>query len=310
MIHYAHIGMGKTGSTYLQRQLFPNFNLNLISSDSKQSFPKPFDFIRNTNECWLDLLNLSQEERVKNTTFLAKSASNIYKWFSLLESFYANITCSSFLSAEGIVGFHPDVCRFNCTLLQLAGVSKVIYVFRKQEDWIFSQWYQIIMKEDRFGRYIPIEDLFNFYDSDQISISANWISYIQVLDEIFGPENVLALPYELLKDSPTCFQSHICKFTQQQYAHEYNHIIENKTPSNSNYLEYRLDSLNNAKASKIKKILPAWAQMLLMKKRTNHSLLPPHYDLLQQNFYSSNIQLQDRLSLKLKLNLKNYGYYA
>lgn len=305
ILHYAHIGMGKTGSTFLQRQLFPTFNCKMISSDTKQSFPSNFDFIRTSNKLWINLLTSSREDRTNNPSFLAYTARDICKSFHNVETFYNNFSNSSILSAEGITGFHPDVCRLNCTLLKLAGVSKVIYIFRRQESWIFSQWNQLIIKEDRLGFYASIEDLFNLENSNQISISANWSAYIEVLDNIFGPENVLALPYELFRDEPISYLNYICSFAQQASIKDYRHFIENKSTDISHYLTYRIDKLNKPKMAKVKKILPAWAQPLFLKKIKINSALSLQEKHVQYNFYSSNMWLQQRVGL----DLKKYGYF-
>ena len=71
-IHYsetggvAHIGLTKTGSTYLQNHIFPQLFNIYYSTDTNFKWPNNLDYIRETNRFWLEDL-YSNESILKNS---------------------------------------------------------------------------------------------------------------------------------------------------------------------------------------------------------------------------------------------------
>ena len=216
MVAIVHIGLPKTGSTYLQRIFFPHLGFNFETSDNYSYRRKIFDFIGKSNYHWhYDLYHKSsiycKEKRCDQFSKFERSYANTSSHT------VQNITLNSdnnhtyLLSSEGICGFSPQVCRYNNSILRKMGVSKCIFFVRNQVDYAKSIWKQLFLKEDRFRRYISPEKLFYpVHKSNPFPM--NWCEYINVIDEIYGRDNVLVLPYELMLLDYMLFINILCSF--------------------------------------------------------------------------------------------------
>jgi hypothetical protein len=198
----AHVGLPKTGSTYLQKHYFSLLQRTFWSTQQPFSWPHELNFLYAGNQLWYqDLIygdsTILRDER--SAMYAAATRALVPNWRKNACAFARSTASldSWLLSAEGLCGLSTDITELHMTLLKDAGVSKVLFVCRQQTNWALSLWRQFLLAEDRFARYIPFEELFGT-DREPGVVDLDWNQYIKIIDAQFGAKNVLVLPYEFL----------------------------------------------------------------------------------------------------------------
>lgn len=217
-MHVAHIGLPKTGTTFLQKHYFPTLGFSsYFSTQAPYPWPSSLDWIFETNSLWMSDLSalivpLSRAER--EARFQEKTARYSASWIQKSRSWLESQEKQAFISAEGLAGVSLPVAKITASILREMRIVKVIFVFRNQADWSLSIWRQLILREDHFGRFVPYADLFGADPSPECLnvIDMNWTDYIVLYQHLFGANNVLAIPYELLVDRADEFQRTIQQF--------------------------------------------------------------------------------------------------
>ncbi len=111
---------------------------------------------------------------------------------------------------------------------ELFNNPKIIFVIRKQADWAESQYSQHMTRNNLYSindyggpkEIMGINDYFGykngcFKEGKYLNIKdLNWYNTARNYIEIFGKENVLVLPYELLKEDLNKFLSRFYDFTE------------------------------------------------------------------------------------------------
>tara|TARA_Y100001968_G_scaffold220407_1_gene203267 strand:+ start:5174 stop:6130 length:957 start_codon:yes stop_codon:yes gene_type:complete len=216
LIRVAHIGLPKTGSTFLQLNYFSKFNCNFFSTQCPFSWPSELNFVyllnKEVEKCNHKWKNLDELNR--NDLKIQKRLNSLYlknkvkaERFSTKSKKVQRIIISS----EGLYGMNIPVNIHHMKLLKHSSIEKVIFIIRNQSDWFESFWKQIIVREDRFSKYIE-PDFFYRATENNIGYSMNWLNYITSINKIFSPKNVLVLPYEMLVKNPLLFFFNLNKF--------------------------------------------------------------------------------------------------
>lgn len=204
-----HIGCHKTASSWLQKAIFDNAQhgfcaLSLPSVEQKRSTQRLKSvsnqiLFRNRGRQFLGPLESPQK------TFLEAFSG---------QNFSTDLTYV--LSDERLSG-NPHSGGFdrvtNCLKLKEALPStKIFMVFRAQETMIRSCYHQYIVA----GGSLSLADYMRMeYNSIVPSFSLDYFFYdklLQLYQEHFGAQNVLALPYELFLQSPDVFLRKIKRF--------------------------------------------------------------------------------------------------
>lgn len=200
-----HVGLPKTGTTFLQRHYFTQISgYHVISSD--ELLPRDFSFIYKLNR---------DADRLPRPPFIRKfrrseSRLNLKKIRSRITRFKKNSDLPILLSCEGLAGisFSPLRNNLEVSLLLKAvlDVDKVILTIRRQDLYAQSLYRQLVFEENRFGRFVEPENFISTKPQPTAISSAvelNWLSLYQNYVSIFGKENVLCLPYEeMIYDLP------------------------------------------------------------------------------------------------------------
>lgn len=103
---------------------------------------------------------------------------------------------------------------------QITPRAKIMVVFREQCDWIYSMWKQSIVD----GADISLDQFLSQtqHQSRRMpSFSFDVVDYNRLYDRLcadFGTENVLFLPFELLRKNEDAFLQRLADFSQQQHS--------------------------------------------------------------------------------------------
>lgn len=101
------------------------------------------------------------------------------------------------------IGLHQNrVCEF---LYNLFPGAKVMIVLRGYESMIRSLYSSYV----RAGGALNFNEFLKQYNDEVLMQFLNYDRTLQVYEERFGVDNILALPYELLQDSPQKFLSEV-----------------------------------------------------------------------------------------------------
>jgi hypothetical protein len=206
---YIHIGIQKTGTTFLQELCFPHLKeLHYIHKEN-YSTPPPdgivgrLSRIANTNPLFLHLEKEKEEldcllQAVKEETVLIS-----------YERLFGNLSFN----------FYDN---FNTTrsLKYLFPTAKIILVIRRQDDLLESLYKQCLRAYfcptlNSFLNYAHkrFEDPSYFFSYPSINArQLNYYKYARNYAEVFGRDNVIILPYEMMKTDQMGFLNRLFDF--------------------------------------------------------------------------------------------------
>jgi hypothetical protein len=211
-----HVGLPKTGTTFLQKRWFPRLaGFDYFSTEPPYRWPGQLS--------WLYQLNTEgfrrgcvPAARGKHTgaEALAQVAEKNYAlWIAQGKSFLAQLERPAIFSSEGLAGHSLAVNKLHARLIKdIFGQAKIIFVFRRQAEWLHSLWRQLVLVEDRFSRYLGPSQLIETSNGGAALIDMDWCAFVETYDTLFGEENVLALPYEQMQADPRAFVGEIAQF--------------------------------------------------------------------------------------------------
>jgi len=207
-----HIGFHKTGTTWLQRELF--------HSDSDCFCPLTPDRNLNSGK-FIGKHFVRDHERYLLSSFVMNTGA-------LQQAVDAALKCIDpgdrvpVISYERLSG-NPHAGSFDARTIAdriKAGFpeARIFCVIREQQDIILSTYFQYL----KIGGTDTITDyLTRSYDGRRPGFSPAAFTYIDLVDYyhgLFSPENVLVLPYEMLRDSAREFLRRLGDFTGKDLA--------------------------------------------------------------------------------------------
>jgi hypothetical protein len=205
---YIHLGLPKTATTFLQKYIFSKYDgVSYCSTryGEEDSFSETLAFER-------------------TLMFFGVPFWDIEGTKAKLQNEIQRIPNDKILiSREGFAGTAADNFRstsgFAYLLKEVFVEPRVIFVFRKQEDWLISIFRQAV----RAKMNQSAEDFFNFRGGQfepPLSpvpigldvLNLDWCNFILFYNRLFGDRNVLALPFELFQQNPTTFVDKMSEF--------------------------------------------------------------------------------------------------
>lgn len=217
-----HVGLHKTGSTYLQRQIFPRLE----------------DVVYNGPGLWEDWAKaLDRQLRFWSPLYIDCAA-----WRAELERVRRERGGKRLLySQESLVGRLLDGYRDHAYLADMLQAifpaAKVFLVYRRQDDWAESAYRQTL----HLGMSVPVADFLNlrkgrFRDLERPayivpSINVNQLDWTRIVESYqrrFGRENVLALPYEMMTRALPSFLDRFYAFSGIAPYHPERIVHENR----------------------------------------------------------------------------------
>ncbi len=201
-----HVGLGKTGTTFLQKKVFPFIENNFyggVFTQTPSVLDKISDLIyKNDMKFYKSIEIENTKNKVNNFVQTLKEENIIY-------------------SDEGFVAQpyykNSNNNNVNNAIKQIFPNAKIFFVFRKQSDWIYS-YYCHLSKVGKFNNYTSLDNYMGykqgvFTKNGHLDINQlNWGIIYNKYAKLFGENNVLAIPYELMKEAPVEFLSKFYEF--------------------------------------------------------------------------------------------------
>lgn len=297
-----HIGFPKAGSTYLQRQVFPH--LPDYAYMGVHAFVDEPDFYDLLNRFHIQLfktdgLNFDVQACAADKSKIERRADGKSPLFS-------------YEYAVGVLFGYPDAVMKAQRLREIFGANlKIIMIVREQTAILksqyrdhpfephdihrgkpvsFAEWY----KQTNALRYFRFTDLVEY---DRL---------VRVYDDLFGADNVLVLPMELMKADPDLYAAKMAEFLEVDQATLRTNL--DKPPVNTGHSagQNRLRRLRRAIPIPVQfsKILPRalyTALTGLIKKGGKEEIIVPQ-DLQQDinaRYALSNKALESRIGVAL-----------
>ncbi len=319
-----HIGLPKTATTFLQEMVFSKLNDVFFVGypEVKKIENTPLFYINELNKHTYNKPELPENE-------LNKLKSDISEYINNLAE--KNILISNETLCGQIISFQNSYknARF---LKEIFNSAKIVFTFRNQADWAESVYNQLMTKHNRYtineeflgyrhGNSIHKMFRYNngtFEENSQI-YSFNWFLITKNYMEIYGKENVLVLPYELLKNDLNDFLNKFYDFTElETYYPEENKNLNPRTtdkiikysPILSRYSSYT----QNLKNSWVKKFIlkndKGFKKFLLKHnlKELNISkeVFSDYQKEMIKNYYAES---NKKLAEIIEVDLGQYNYY-
>lgn len=207
---FVHIGLSKTGTTFLQKNLFPN--IDDYTTYVKSEFP-PLIYVDKNNSYYQRTLYKRKNIKSIKHNFINKK-DLLGFWLKRRINYYFSEDSNYLVSSEGLAGAgHAPLAnaRINARMLKLIfGEVEIILVLRRQEDYIFSIYRQLVFKENRYGRFVSLNEFLNMKNNKWIK-NFDWYELFQIYSKTFGEQNVHLFPYELIKHDLKEFTSSFVK---------------------------------------------------------------------------------------------------
>ena len=204
---YLNVGMHKTGSTYIQSKVFPTISAVRYLGPGRVEDAEAFSVVEDlayANPAFFD----PERERDRFQAALGEETDRPV------------LVSSEELFGEVTSNFHnnPFIAR---NLKNMFPDARVIVVVRRQNDWIESNYKQVIKggftlcfepfvgwngSAFESGRHLPGSRL-------RINVKElDWLRYVRNYAELFGKQNLLVLPFEQLMENPDAFVAAITDF--------------------------------------------------------------------------------------------------
>lgn len=206
---YIHIGIQKTGTTFLQEFCFPYLKGLHYAHKKNYSIPPPDSIvgrlsrIANTNPLFLDLKKEKEEVDLLLQSINEETVLISYErlFGNLSFNFYDNFTTTS-------------------SLKHLFPTAKIIMIIRRQDDLLESLYKQCLRSYfcptvNSFLNYVNkrFEDPAYFFTYPSINAKQlNLHKYACNYAQVFGRDNVILLPYEMMKADQQSFLNRLFDF--------------------------------------------------------------------------------------------------
>lgn len=333
-----HVGLPKTGSTFLQQKIFPHTYKYEFYTTNKQRWPSELNWIYGINHPSIvsKTINTNRLDKIK------VEGMSVKKWVDLGRDYYESIKKPLLLSSEGLCGvswnplINSDVIMH--MLKQIFENIKVILIIRRQDKFCESIYKQIIYKENRFRKYISIFDMYSDIKGKSLNdhnircsnkdlqqtfpkiTDLNWHRLISNYQCKIGTDNVLSLPFEMLESEPKRFISRISDFIEEDIKpsdENWNNRV-NASKETPYYSPISNKSLfwEIIKTSRSRKLPQLTDRLKVMMERLGKqnkkcaahkyvSLSREEKALILENVKTSN----EKLSKLLNTDLRKFGYH-
>jgi hypothetical protein len=196
-----HVGLPKTGTTFLQNNFFNKIQ-EIQFMTPHLNWSEEFKWVYEINKNIE--YSLFRDSNKSRGQYFPDKKRNEYIVESI--AYLSHIDQRVLVSSEGLCGasFSPIKNNYDSAIFlrDIFGDSKILFIFRQQANYCESIYKQLVFKENRFKRYVKFEEVYS-KDECKKSLSKygelNWHEIYNNYCEVFGVNNVLALPYEYME---------------------------------------------------------------------------------------------------------------
>ncbi|WP_091639914.1 sulfotransferase [Aquisalimonas asiatica] len=189
-----HIGLHKTGTRYLQREVFRPLDPTRYSVNPEPLWPAIRDAVR----------------RPGDGVAAGKARAAVHRWRQSADS--RTLVISEPHISGDMYGNHHDFADNLALMGELFPEARIIYFVRNQADWLQSAYRQQLVK----GAGIPLHVFLNHYEGRFCARPGRWVRggrTVEALNQrflavyrgyadVFGPERVALFRQEDLKRRP------------------------------------------------------------------------------------------------------------
>jgi hypothetical protein len=300
---FVHVGTHKTGSTFLQRQIFPELpeirfwdrpNFDILEGKKPTSLSR---FMNVSPLVWRDLGKLL--------------------WYKLREG--STIDLDILLSDENSLEAN-DPFKIGQHLQEIKEVVssshdlRVLVVIRRQDTWFASAYAQMSDRwdeasQDHFENWLESNINFKKQFFANRAVRLRYFTLIRKMEDAVGRDCVTVLPYELLKSNSKSFIEQCCNFANRAVPDALSLKAKNKrstsstkwaiSPRKGRYIQLRPVRAFQAVFGRSRIRIPDW------RREKEISLGKDLSRVVLEKYKHENKKLDDHLSL----DLKQYGYY-
>ncbi len=181
-----HVGFSKTGSSFLKHWFNAHPDLHYTSKEA-------IGGVLNTSSIY----DYTRDRKLENTKCFVTSDSRIHCWrISDVDD------ADNWFDEKDTLEHQKKVCQI---LRGLVGDAKILVITRGFEG-VLKSFYSSYVKR---GGVNDLKGMLEAYHKDYIMPAYNYDDVIPLYIQDFGKENVLVLPYELLRDDLTLFLKEI-----------------------------------------------------------------------------------------------------
>ena len=303
-----HIGLHKTGTTFLQAMVFPE--LKNIFARSLHMLPK-------------------SESSPFNQILTGKFADMNAQELEYLKRDIYNYVDSSVNDSNIILSREDLTCHFHWeynqeknekifnTLKEFFPDAEFFFVIRKQDSWINSMYAQV--RKYSHLAFLNLNEFIGYKNGKFIENkkyldiqNVDWNKIIEFVEHKFGKENIYILPYEMFKENPKKFLKRFYEhYNIESYYPENNEIINKRqacfsSTLYSKYLYYRYKM-----PAKMQKILEKndkgflkWSQNINIKVK-----IPKLSKKQAKQVMEIHKENNKKLAEYIGMDLSQYGYY-
>lgn len=245
-----HIGYHKTGTTWLQQELFvvENNIFEPISRHYPHKSTLGFKFVYGDDGYLLSPFDENKKKIQKELLLLLKAKQNSKNKIFVMSN---ERLCGHYQSG-GVDA--KDIAR---RLHNFFPNAKIFITIREQKSYILSQYFQYLT----YGGIESLKDYMNNRSHKIPSFSPHFHTYNWLIKEyrtLFGKENVLVLPYEMFKSSPKEYIKHLSSFIKRDIQIEDEKFRIKHNLQQHFFTIYYLRKLNFLRYSNVNNYFSKW----------------------------------------------------
>ncbi|MBX2845873.1 MAG: sulfotransferase [Saprospiraceae bacterium] len=232
-----HIGYHKTATSWMQDQLFVSSSKHFVSLSKNEK-----------GNSTLANYFVYDEEGYLLSSFKTNEQKIIEKYSEIVQNIGKHAGKIEVMSHERLSG-NPHSSGFDSSIIaqriqQVFPHSKILIVIREQVSWILSNYFQYLSigGTHSLKKYLTLK-----YDGKRPGFSPSHIEYHMLIQEYFnrfGKNNVLVLPYELLKTDREKFITQLGAFLDVDLDQEDLDFTKKINSKTNHFLNYKLRFLN------------------------------------------------------------------
>ena len=214
MTTFLHIGLPKAASTFLQSLIFPQALPRFLTvQEMRQQWPWMWDLNPYRPGLPQPTVKPGSQQGTFQEQEYGREGLSPSRTPSLQDSLPPGNESSRILSLEGLCGssWNPasNSLRNAEVISDAFSDVRVLLVVRRQDHWFQSIWRQLVVYENRFGKYLTPDEFRRTSGLGASLTELDWGNLVLSWAEFFGLQRITVVPFELLRQQPDVFITEI-----------------------------------------------------------------------------------------------------